>query len=74
MKLQFKVISKKADVGRHLEKLRECMQQEPEPRCRELQKDYYSLIRRLGWKNRSTSIPSPALTIRESQPATTWTL
>ncbi|EOS56996.1 hypothetical protein C814_02585 [Anaerotruncus sp. G3(2012)] len=48
VKLQFKVISKKADVGQHLEKLRECMQQEPEPRCRELQKDYYSLIRRLG--------------------------
>lgn len=48
VKLQFKVISKKADVGRHLEKLQECMQQEPETRCRELQKDYYSLIRRLG--------------------------
>lgn len=48
VKLQFKVISKKADVGRHLEKIRECMQQELEPRCRELQRDYYNLIRRLG--------------------------
>ena len=48
VKLQFKVISKKADVGRHLEKIRECMQQESDSRCRNLQKDYYNLIRRLG--------------------------
>ena len=48
VKLQFKVISKKADVGRHLEKLKECMQMESNPRCRELQRDYYNLIRRLG--------------------------
>ena len=48
VKLQFKVISKKADVDKHLGKLRECMAREKDPRCRELQQDYYNLIRRLG--------------------------
>lgn len=48
VKLQFKIISKKADVNKHLGKIREYIGSEQDPQCRELQKDYFNLIRRVG--------------------------
>ncbi len=48
IKLQFKVLTRRADLGRHLETLREEMRQETDERCLALQKDYESLIRRIG--------------------------
>jgi len=48
VKLQFKIISKKADVNQHLRKIREYMATEPDARCRELQQDYWGLIRQVG--------------------------
>jgi len=48
IRLQFKVISRKADVNQHLQKIREYMATEKDARCRELQKDYFNLIRRVG--------------------------
>ena len=48
VKLQFKVLTRRADINRHLETLREEMRQETDERCLALQKDYESLIRRIG--------------------------
>lgn len=46
--LQFKSISKKADVNKHLAKIREEMAQETDEKCQVLQIDYYRLIQQLG--------------------------
>jgi len=54
IKLQFKVISKTADVNKHLQKIRDEINNEKDDKCRELQKDYYELIRRLGSKEAVT--------------------
>ena len=54
IKLQFKVISKTADVNKHLSKIRNDIVNEKDDRCRELQKDYYELIKRLGSKEAVT--------------------
>ena len=48
VKLQFKVLTRRADLGSHLETLREEMRQETDERCLALQKDYENLIRRIG--------------------------
>ena len=48
VKLQFKVLTRRADINRHLETLREEMRQETDERCLALQKDYENLIRRIG--------------------------
>ena len=48
VKLQFKVLTRRADVNRHLETLREEMRQETDEQCLALQKDYENLIRRIG--------------------------
>lgn len=48
IKLQFKSVSKKADVNKHLAKIREEMAKETDERCRLLQEDYYRLIQQLG--------------------------
>lgn len=48
VRLQFKCISKKADVNKHLRKIRDYMATESDQRCRELQKDYFNLIHRIG--------------------------
>lgn len=54
VKLQFKVLTRKADINRHLETIREEMKQENDERCLALQKDYETLIRRIGSKEAIT--------------------
>ena len=48
MKLQFKVISKRADINRHLEHIRADIARETDEKCIALQKDYANLIRQIG--------------------------
>ena len=48
VKLQFKVLTKRADIDRHLEKVRKELERETDPHCRMLQEDYLRLIRQLG--------------------------
>ena len=54
VKVQMKVLTKKADVNRHLESVRREFQNETDEKCRELQKDYESLIRQIGSKEAIT--------------------
>lgn len=48
VKLQFKVLTRRADINRHLETIREEMKDETDERCIALQKDYELLIQRIG--------------------------
>lgn len=48
VKIQFKVMTKRADINRHLAAIREEMKQETDERCLTLQDDYEKLIRRIG--------------------------
>lgn len=48
VKLQFKVLTKKADIGKHLMAIARDMEKETNPKCRELQQDYFNLIRTIG--------------------------
>ena len=48
VKLQFKVLTKRADIDRHVEKVRKELERETDPHCRMLQEDYLRLIRQLG--------------------------
>ncbi len=48
VKLQIKMISKKADINRHLEQSARELQREADPRCRELQRDYIQFVRHLS--------------------------
>lgn len=54
IKVQMKVLTKKADVNRHLESIRREFQNETDEKCRELQKDYENLIRQIGSKEAIT--------------------
>lgn len=54
VKLQFKVLTKRADINRHLETIQEEMKYETDERCIALQKDYETLIRRIGSKEAIT--------------------
>lgn len=54
VKLQFKVLTRRADINRHLETIREEMKNETDERCIALQKDYETLIRRIGSKEAIT--------------------
>lgn len=54
VKVQMKVLTKKADVNRHLESIRREFQNETDEKCRELQKDYENLIRQIGSKEAIT--------------------
>lgn len=54
IKMQFKVLTKRADINRHLEAIREEMKYETDERCLALQKDYENLIRRIGSKEAIT--------------------
>ena len=53
-KLQFKVVSKKADIQEYIEKIREEAEKETDERCRLLQEDYARLIKTLGTKEAIT--------------------
>ena len=48
VKMQFKVLTKKADINRHLETVKEEISREIDERCRLLQEDYAKLIRKIG--------------------------
>jgi len=48
VKLQIKVITKRADIRKHLNAIERDMDREMDPKCRELQKDYYNLIKTIG--------------------------
>ena len=48
MKVQFKVLTKRADIDRHVQAVRRELERETDPHCRMLQEDYLRLIRQLG--------------------------
>lgn len=48
VKVQFKALTKRADINRHLDTVRKELEHEQDPRCRVLQEDYLKLIRQLG--------------------------
>lgn len=48
VKIQIKVITKKADIGKHLSTIERDMERETNPKCLELQRDYYNLIKTIG--------------------------
>ena len=48
VKLQVKVLTKKADISKHLNAISRDMAKEPNEKCRELQQDYYNLIETIG--------------------------
>ncbi|MGN1231113.1 MAG: PrgI family protein, partial [Anaerotignum sp.] len=54
VRMQIKVISKKADISSHLEKIQEEIKKEQDERCKILLMDYYNLIRRIGLKEAVT--------------------
>ena len=54
VRMQIKVISKKADISNHLDKIQEEITTEQDDRCRILLMDYYNLIRRIGLKEAVT--------------------
>jgi len=54
IKLQFKVLTKKADINRHLETVNRELEKETDEKCRLLQKDYVKLIRQIGSKEAIT--------------------
>lgn len=47
-KVQFKVLTRRADINRHIETVRRELSQESDARCRALQEDYLRLIDQLG--------------------------
>ena len=48
VKIQIKVLTKKADISKHLNAIERDMDRESDPKCRELQQDYYNLIKTIG--------------------------
>ena len=54
VKMQFKVLTKRADINRHVEIVHQEMEQETDPHCRILQEDYLKLIDRLGSREATT--------------------
>lgn len=48
VKVQFKVLTKRADIDRHVEAVRKELERETDPHCRMLQEDYLRLIQQLG--------------------------
>jgi len=54
VKMQFKVLTKRADINRHLETVNRDLEKETDEKCRLLQKDYARLIRQIGSKEAIT--------------------
>lgn len=54
VKLQFKVLTKRADINRHLETVRSELAQETDEGCRMLQEDYLGLVKQIGSKEAIT--------------------
>jgi type IV secretory pathway VirB4 component len=53
-KIQIKVLTRRADINRHLETVRRELDAETDDRCRLLQEDYIKLIRQIGSKEAVT--------------------
>ena len=66
--IQIKVLTKKADISKHLNAIERDMDREQDPKCRELQKDYYNLIKTIGSRE---AITRRFLIIFEYEPAFT---
>ena len=64
--IQIKVLTKKADISKHLNAIERDMDREQDPKCRELQKDYYNLIKTIGSRE---AITRRFLIIFEYEPA-----
>ena len=54
IRMQFKIVSKKADIAEYLEKIQEEIEHEEDEQCRILQEDYAKLIRSIGTKEAIT--------------------
>lgn len=54
VKLQIKVLTKKADINKHLDMVYQQMKHEKDEKCRVLQEDYINLIRTLGMREAIT--------------------
>ena len=54
VKLQFKVISRRADINRHLDHIKEDIARETDEKCIALQRDYENLVRQIGSKEAVT--------------------
>lgn len=54
VKIQFKVLTKRADINRHTDIVRREMEQETDPHCRMLQEDYLKLVGRIGSREATT--------------------
>lgn len=54
VKMQFKVLTKRADINRHLQTVAHEMELETDEKCRLLQQDYTQLIRKIGSKEAIT--------------------
>lgn len=54
VKIQFKVLTKRADLNKHTDIVRREMEKETDPNCRILQEDYLKLIGKIGSKEATT--------------------
>lgn len=54
VKMQFKVLTKRADINRHVDIVHQEIEKETNPHCKALQEDYLNLIDRLGSKEATT--------------------
>lgn len=54
VKIQFKVLTKRADINKHTEIVRREMERETDPHCRMLQEDYLKLVGRIGSREATT--------------------
>ena len=54
VKVQFKVLTKRADINRHVEMIHREMERETDEHCKMLQEDYLDLIDRLGSREATT--------------------
>lgn len=54
VKIQFKVLTKRADLNKHTDIVRREMETETDEGCRMLQEDYLNLIKRIGSKEATT--------------------
>lgn len=54
VKIQFKALSKRADINRHIDIVKKEMARETDPNCRILQEDYLKLVGRIGSREATT--------------------
>lgn len=54
VKMQFKVLTKRADINRHVDIVNQEIEKETNPHCKVLQEDYLKLIDKLGSKEATT--------------------